>query len=183
MPTNKIILEKFKTKEEAINAEIVLHNFFDVSKNPNFANKSKQTSAKFFYTSFKHKNNKYKKRNWHHQKFGNYYNLSVTELIQKFSDQNLQQGHLSSVALGGRNSHKGWTILNSVKKERGAGRNWYHPEHGIYLNISNRKLCSLFPREKYHHNTLSKVIKGELENHKGWMLYHTAMTKQQLLNI
>ena len=46
-PTNKIILGTFDTRKEAIAAEIELHRFFKVDKNPHFVNRSKQTSTGF----------------------------------------------------------------------------------------------------------------------------------------
>ena len=46
-PTEKIILGVYNTAEEAINAEIALHEFFDVVPNSHFANRSRQTSASF----------------------------------------------------------------------------------------------------------------------------------------
>lgn len=46
-PVNKIILCEFATREEALRAEVVLHEFYQVHKNPHFANKSRQTSTKF----------------------------------------------------------------------------------------------------------------------------------------
>jgi hypothetical protein len=48
-PSCKIILEVFPTLEKAIEAEIVLHDFFQVDINPEFANKAKQTSTRFSY--------------------------------------------------------------------------------------------------------------------------------------
>lgn len=48
-PTQKIILEIYETREEAIEAEIILHDFYDVANNPHFANRAKQTSTKFYY--------------------------------------------------------------------------------------------------------------------------------------
>ena len=47
IPTNKIILETFDNREEALDAEIKLHQFYDVARNPHFANQSKQTSTGF----------------------------------------------------------------------------------------------------------------------------------------
>jgi len=47
-PTQKIILEICETRKEAIEAEIILHDFYDVANNPHFANRSKQTSTKFY---------------------------------------------------------------------------------------------------------------------------------------
>ncbi len=49
-PTQKIILETFNSVEEALEAECALHNFYEVDKNPHFANKAKQTSTKFYLT-------------------------------------------------------------------------------------------------------------------------------------
>jgi hypothetical protein len=181
-PNKKIIIQEFNTRSEAINAEIILHEFFNVDINPKFANQAKQRSIKFSYRANKEKNFQYKKRDWYHKEYGHVYSFSVTELIEKFSDQKLERGHLSDVALGNRNIHKGWTLLNSRKKIRGSQRNWYHPKHGIYLNMSNRGLCSLFKKEKYYHNMLSKVVKGKIRDHNGWVLYHTVMTKKESLN-
>jgi hypothetical protein len=46
-PTQKIVLGKFETPEEALEVEIALHNFFEVDKNPHFANRARQTSTGF----------------------------------------------------------------------------------------------------------------------------------------
>jgi hypothetical protein len=46
-PTSKIVLGEFETPEEALEAEIALHNFFEVDKNPHFANRARQTSTGF----------------------------------------------------------------------------------------------------------------------------------------
>ncbi len=46
-PTKKIILETFDLVTQAIKAEIVLHDFYEVDVNPHFANKVKQTSTRF----------------------------------------------------------------------------------------------------------------------------------------
>ena len=48
-PTQKIILETFDIVEEALEAECVLHDFYEVDKNPHFANRAKQTSTGFYY--------------------------------------------------------------------------------------------------------------------------------------
>lgn len=49
-PDNKKVLRKFNTRGEAIDYEIKLHEHFDVDKNTRFANRSKQTTKKFFYS-------------------------------------------------------------------------------------------------------------------------------------
>ena len=44
---DKLILQEFTTRKEAVAYEIFLHNSFDVGINPKFFNKAKQTSTKF----------------------------------------------------------------------------------------------------------------------------------------
>jgi len=46
-PTGKNILFVCETRQEVAEIEIILHDFFDVAVNPQFANRSKQTSTKF----------------------------------------------------------------------------------------------------------------------------------------
>ena len=48
-PTAKIILSEYETFEEAIKAEMELHYFFKVAKNPHFANRQQQTSEGWFW--------------------------------------------------------------------------------------------------------------------------------------
>jgi len=54
-PTKKIILKSdYATRKESVIDEIILHNYFEVDINPHFANKSKQTSVKFYYGCKEH---------------------------------------------------------------------------------------------------------------------------------
>ena len=47
-PTQKIILKNdYATRAEAIKDEVILHDYYDVAKNPHFANRAKQTSTGF----------------------------------------------------------------------------------------------------------------------------------------
>lgn len=46
-PTQKIILAEYETWEEALEAEVLLHEFYDVARNPHFANQAKQMSKGF----------------------------------------------------------------------------------------------------------------------------------------
>jgi hypothetical protein len=48
-PTQKIVLQTFKTRKEAITAEVTLHDFYQVDTNPHFANKARQKAVGFFY--------------------------------------------------------------------------------------------------------------------------------------
>ena len=55
-PTQKIILETFESVEEALKVECVLHDFYEVDKNPHFVNKAKQSSSGFYYNRTGEKN-------------------------------------------------------------------------------------------------------------------------------
>jgi len=46
-PTEKIILAEFETMAEALEAECALHEFYDIARNPHFANRACQTSTGF----------------------------------------------------------------------------------------------------------------------------------------
>ena len=53
-PTHKIILNSdYKTREDCLADEVILHKFYDVSNNPHFANKACQTSSKFYLSTEK----------------------------------------------------------------------------------------------------------------------------------
>lgn len=65
-PTQKIIIDIFDTEEEALNAEIILHNFYEVDTNPYFANRAKQTSTKFNFSGSGSKNPRFGKIGVYH---------------------------------------------------------------------------------------------------------------------
>jgi hypothetical protein len=50
-PSHKIVLEMFSTRKEALQAEVDLHKFYQVDKNPHFANKARQKTTGFYYSS------------------------------------------------------------------------------------------------------------------------------------
>ena len=45
----KVILAPWRTREETLEHEKLLHQWFNVDKNPEYWNKARQTSSKFFY--------------------------------------------------------------------------------------------------------------------------------------
>jgi hypothetical protein len=49
-PTEKIILETFDSLEKVLQAEILLHDFYEVDKNSHFANRAKATSDRFCFS-------------------------------------------------------------------------------------------------------------------------------------
>jgi hypothetical protein len=92
-PTEKIILMEFDSGKEARSAEVLLHNFYEVAKNTNFANKAKQTSSGFStegtigYWAGKERPEETKKKMKKKNKKGSYGMLGKTrkpESIEKF---------------------------------------------------------------------------------------------------
>ncbi len=80
-PTQKIILEIFCTAEEALEAEIILHNFYEVDINPHFANIAKQTSKKFYYSSYGKNNPMYGRMGETHPAYGYRHTKKVLEMF------------------------------------------------------------------------------------------------------
>lgn len=60
--TEKIILEIFDTLDVVLPDEILLHNFYEVDKNPHFANKSKQTTKGFYFCASEKGHPRYRKK-------------------------------------------------------------------------------------------------------------------------
>jgi hypothetical protein len=51
-PTQKIILGVYESRKDAYESEILLHEFYDVARNPHFANRSKLTTTGFTIEGF-----------------------------------------------------------------------------------------------------------------------------------
>jgi len=126
-PTQKIILGVFSTAEEAFENEILLHNFYDVAKNPHFANQSKQTSSGFCWsgdlTKILTPDQEYRRRSKISvsQRAGSkgfFYKLvsptgsiHVTINLTEFCKAHqLNRRNLEKVSRGERKHHKGWIV-------------------------------------------------------------------------
>jgi hypothetical protein len=130
-PTEKTILATFDTSEDAIAAEILLHNFYEVDKNPHFANRSRQTSSGFVFKR-EGKGSFYEGRT-EQEKFllrkklsdaqstgakGYFYYLRhqdgkilvTTNLAQTCREHGLHQGNLGKVLCGLRRHSGNWII-------------------------------------------------------------------------
>lgn len=75
---------------------------------PSFGmNRSEKTKTKISEKARK----RFTRRNWFHPIYGRIDNALVCELVEMFPEQKLQNRNLSSVGLGNRKTHKGWTCL------------------------------------------------------------------------
>jgi len=129
-PTEKTILFVCETREEAMGIEIELHDFFDVAVNPQFANKSKQTSTGFDRTGLQsgEKNPMYGRIGENHPNYG----VPCTEEIKK--------------KISAANSGK--TRTEETKKkisESKSGEN--HPRFGLFgaLNPCSKAIIAIKP--------------------------------------
>ena len=142
-PTKKIILkEDYANREEAIEDEIKLHNFYEVHKNLNFANQAKQSSKKFILNGSKAKENGKRtkilkkgifsrskekmsldgkksgtisgeKRARHFTVISPSGQIINSKNVSKFCKENkLNLRHFYEVLNGERISHKGFTLIN-----------------------------------------------------------------------
>jgi len=174
-PTGKTILFVCETRKEVVEIEIELHDFFDVAVNPQFANRSKQTSTKFDMTGViagplteEHKkklsvalsgenNPNYGRTGENHPQFG----VPLTEETKK----------KISVANSGEKSPmfgvpktEEWKKANS---ERNSGEN--HPMYGRTgaLNPRSKAITVIEPDGTQRHFVSLTEVARELEINNG----------------
>jgi hypothetical protein len=163
-PTAKEILGVYDTREEAMQAEIVLHEFFDVARNPHFANKACSTSTGFCIA--KHSEETKRKLSEANKGENNpLYGKSRSEETKR---------KLSEANKGENNPLYGKTLSPEHRRKLSEAnsklRDWVHPNHGEIFKTSALELAKLFPGQKLDKSTLSKVGLGKLSHHKGWRI-------------
>lgn len=126
-PTEKIVIAIFDTAEKALHAEILLHNFYQVDRNPHFANRSRQTSTGFTcpldYYQFLTPQQKFLRSHKISQAHcmgskGFYFKLTspsgaiivTCNLRETCANYDLNRRNLMKVLSGKRRHSKGWTI-------------------------------------------------------------------------
>ena len=133
-PSHKIILAIFDTSNQALEAEIILHNFYSVDKNPHFANKARQTSSGFAWsgdltkvlTPEQERSRRLKiSASQRSGSKGFFYRLIspsgliyVTINLTEFCrTHNLNRQNIEKVASGARRHHKGWRAERMEMKQ------------------------------------------------------------------
>ncbi len=154
-PTQKIILKVFSSREEAMEAEIRLHNFYEVHKNPHFANKAKATSTGF-YVCMEGENN------------------PMTRMKGEkspFYGRKLSKEHREKL----KQSHKNRIISEETKKNIGKSKIGNKNMLGKKHSEETKKLMS----EKAKGRTMSEETKKKLsEKRKGFI--HKEEAKQKM---
>ena len=185
-PKQKIILETFDSVEEALGAECALHNFYEVDKNPHFANKAKQTSKKFYHRSFGENNPS--KRDDVREKIrlanlGENNPAKRPEVREKLSAAAKNRMPISEETRKRMSdSHKGrqgtYGMLNKkltdeqkqkIRERKVARENkiWEikAPEGKIHTTNNLKYFCNL---NNLTDSAIHRVISGERNHHKGW---------------
>jgi hypothetical protein len=184
-PTQKIILETFDSVEKALEAECVLHNFYEVDKNPHFANKAKQTSKKFYCCAIG-ENNPSKRDDVREKlrvgKIGENNPAKRPEVREKLSVARRQRITTEETKKRMSDAHKGrpgtYGMLNKKltdeQKERQRERrvkynnkiwNIKDPEGEIHTTNNLKYFCNL---NNLSDSAIHRVISGERNHHKGW---------------
>ena len=184
-PTEKIILETFNTVEEALKAECILHDFYEVDKNPYFANKAKQTSEKF-YCSLKGESNPAKRPEVREKirqgKIGKNNPAKRPEVREKLSAarkkrittdetrQKMSESHKGRPSPKGMLGKKHSEEQKQKMREKTVERNdktWVikDPDGKIHTTNNLKYFCEL---NNLTDSGIHRVISGKRNHHKGW---------------
>lgn len=169
-PTQKIILETFDNVEEALEAECALHDFYEVDKNPHFANKAKQTSKKFYYIAPIEKmlgENNPAKRPEVRKKLSS---IAKNRKASEETRRKMSEAHKGKISpkgmLGKKLTEDQKQKIRDLKVARD-NKIWIikDPEGKIHITNNLKYFCELnnLTDSGIHH-----VISGKRKHHKGW---------------
>jgi hypothetical protein len=139
-PTEKIVLQTFDTVEEVLQAEILLHEFYEVDKNPHFANKVRATTTGFYYSASGKDNPFYGRK---HKK----------ETIERIVSKNKGRKQDRSVVERRTKSALKYKYL------------FISPDNQRYEVDSANEFCIA---NNLNSSAASQVARGNWSNHQGW---------------
>ena len=169
-PTQKIILKTFDSVEDALEVESILHDFYEIDKNPHFANRARQTSKKFYYI------------NPSENMLGENNPAKRPEVRKKISDSAKKRvlseetrRKISSSNMG-KKSPKGMLGKKLTEEQRQKVRekkvarddkiwNIKDPEGKIHTTNNLKYFCNL---NNLTDSAMHHVISGKRNHHKGW---------------
>ena len=169
-PTQKIILETFDTVEEALGAECILHDFYEVDINPHFANKARQTSTKFYYITpkeFISGDKNPAKRPEVRQKLQEARNKRITTDETK---KKMSEAHKGRPGTYGMKDKKHSEETKKRMRENRVNRNnkiWKikDPFDIIHVTDNLKYFCE---QNNLTDSAIHHVISGKRNHHKGW---------------
>jgi hypothetical protein len=164
-PTQKIILEIFDNCENCLEAEILLHDFYQVDINPHFANKSKQKSKHFVCHMYDEHNpsKRIEVKEKIRQKAKN--RKPSQETRDKMSKSHM--GRISPKGMLGKRHTE--DTKNKQKKAAVKRNNKTHQlkdPNGIIHTFNNIRGFS--DENNLNESGVNMVLKGKRNHHKGW---------------
>jgi len=169
-PTQKIILETFDSVEDALEAECVLHDFYEVDKNPHFANKARQTSKKFYYITPSEnmigENNPAKRPEVRKKISDSAKNRKASEETKR----KMSKSHMGRISPKGMLGKKLTEEQREQIRERKVARDnktWVmkDPEGKIHTTNNLKYFCE---QNNLTDSAMHHVICGKRNHHKGW---------------
>ena len=169
-PTQKIILKTFGSVEDALEVESILHDFYEIDKNPHFANRARQTSKKFYYINPSEnmlgENNPAKRPEVRKK-------ISDSAKKRVLSEETRRKISLSNM---GKKSPKGMLGNKLTEEQRQKVREkkvardnkiWIikDPEGKIHTTNNLKYFCNL---NNLTDSAIHHVISGKRNHHKGW---------------
>lgn len=157
----KRILSTFLTRYDALKHEIILHDQFDVAKNPKFVNQAKQSSTGFSYNTAgenhymygkhhspetRHKQSEAKRGKNHHM-YGKHHSPETLHKLSK--------------------AKKGKYVAENSSKFDHTLRDWIHDIHGEKLQITNYHIAQEYG---LYSSGFSRVARGIRKSYHGWRL-------------
>lgn len=139
--------------------------------------------------SEKHKNkisgenhHRHTPRDWYHPDHGNVLNVSLSELVRMFPEQNLDTSSLSKVAVEKLFQTRGWRLLKNknINIKYGTPRSWCHIEHGFVYNTTVSDLIKRYPEQKLSIAGLCNVCFGRSNFYKGWVFISDSLLDKSL---
>ncbi|QPX47995.1 HNH endonuclease [Synechococcus phage S-SRM01] len=169
-PTQKIILETFDSVEEALEAECALHDFYQVDKNPHFANRAKQTSRKFYYIAPREnmlgENNPAKRPEVREKISAAAKNRKASEETKRKMSE-MRKGKPSPKGMLGKKLTEDQRQKIREKKVERDNKIWIikDPEGKLHTTNNLKYFCEL---NNLTDSAIHHVISGKRNHHKGW---------------
>ena len=135
-PTQKIILKSdYATREEALDDEIILQQYYKVVENPHFSNRAYQTSTKFYVSTEQAKENG-KKSIEKQKELGIGFYALTPEKIKERTKKIIEKNKKNKVSIFGLSSQE---LSANGKKggSRSANQKWECLETGFVTNPGN----------------------------------------------
>jgi hypothetical protein len=166
-PTQKIIFEVYKVQEEAIVAEMILHNFYKVDINPHFVNRARQTSKKFYLTGSGKNNPMYGKKH-------------SLESIQKMKENQLKGDYSVMRRPEHRRRQSEFMKKNNPMEIQGTIEKIVNKTSKSFAFVDNlgsvhqgKNITKFCKKNGLDVSAMCKLNKGKILAYKGWSLYRS----------